>query len=96
MLLRACLVALVSLAGGCSLNVNYEGTTFSCADGGTCPADYTCGADNICVPNTTPAPACSDMAAGGESHACSLRPDGTVWCWGKNDHGQLGNNSATD
>jgi alpha-tubulin suppressor-like RCC1 family protein len=29
-------------------------------------------------------------------HTCAILADHTVWCWGKNDHGQLGNNSTAD
>lgn len=28
----------------------------------------------------------------GPKHACAIRYDGTVWCWGANDAGQLGSN----
>jgi alpha-tubulin suppressor-like RCC1 family protein len=27
---------------------------------------------------------------GGTSHTCGIRQDGTLWCWGENDDGQLG------
>ncbi len=33
---------------------------------------------------------------GGLGHTCALRTDGTAWCWGSNDSGQLGRGSADD
>jgi alpha-tubulin suppressor-like RCC1 family protein len=30
----------------------------------------------------------------GFAHSCVLKGDATVWCWGANDEGQLGNNST--
>jgi alpha-tubulin suppressor-like RCC1 family protein len=27
----------------------------------------------------------------GDHHGCALRKDGSVWCWGQNTHGELGN-----
>lgn len=34
--------------------------------------------------------------AAGDHHALALLDDGTVWAWGANDLGQLGNGSTTD
>jgi alpha-tubulin suppressor-like RCC1 family protein len=34
--------------------------------------------------------------AGGDLYNLALKEDGTVWAWGKNDHGQLGDETTTD
>jgi len=36
------------------------------------------------------------MIAAGEEHSLALRADGTVWAWGANDRGQLGDDTSTD
>ncbi|MEJ7616748.1 MAG: hypothetical protein WKF30_07230 [Pyrinomonadaceae bacterium] len=33
--------------------------------------------------------------AAGEDHSLALKNDGTVWAWGRNDLGQLGNGEQT-
>jgi hypothetical protein len=38
--------------------------------------------------------AATDVAAG-EAHSCARLSDGSVWCWGKNDVGQLADNTNT-
>ena len=41
-----------------------------------------------------------DRAAGelgvGAKHSCAIRGDGTLWCWGANDAGQLGTGSFVE
>ncbi|WP_168210504.1 RCC1 domain-containing protein [Persicimonas caeni] len=32
----------------------------------------------------------------GEAHACAVTSDGKVWCWGANEHGQLGDGTNED
>ncbi|REE96682.1 S8 family serine peptidase [Thermomonospora umbrina] len=34
--------------------------------------------------------------AGGDTHSLAVRGDGTVWAWGGNDRGQLGDGTTTD
>ncbi len=33
---------------------------------------------------------------GGQYHTCGVDSAGNAWCWGYNNHGQLGNNSTTE
>ncbi|PKN45490.1 MAG: hypothetical protein CVU59_08895, partial [Deltaproteobacteria bacterium HGW-Deltaproteobacteria-17] len=33
---------------------------------------------------------------GGVHHSCAVLADGTMWCWGRNHWGQLGNGTTTD
>ncbi|MBI4703636.1 MAG: hypothetical protein HY744_21200, partial [Deltaproteobacteria bacterium] len=35
------------------------------------------------------------LAATGSLHNCALRADGTVWCWGSNQYGQLGDGTTS-
>jgi alpha-tubulin suppressor-like RCC1 family protein len=36
-----------------------------------------------------------EIVAGG-GHTCARGGDGSVWCWGRNDHGQLGLGDTDD
>ena len=47
------------------------------------------------VVTVTVLPAARGKIAAGESHTIGIRPDGTLWAWGRNDFGQLGNGTTT-
>jgi alpha-tubulin suppressor-like RCC1 family protein len=55
---------------------------------GQCPKQdgKTCTNKPLVVPNLTSA---VELALGG-NHSCARRSDGSVWCWGQGDVGQLG------
>lgn len=36
------------------------------------------------------------MVAAGDFHSLSITGDGTLWAWGNNKYGQLGDGTATD
>ena len=48
------------------------------------------------VPTQVPGLAHITKIAAGTDHALALQDDGTIWAWGKNDRGQLGDNTKTD
>jgi alpha-tubulin suppressor-like RCC1 family protein len=60
-------------------------------------ADQSCGALH-CSPIPRQIPGLVDVGtvAAGESFACALKIDGTVWCWGRNGFDELGHSAALD
>jgi alpha-tubulin suppressor-like RCC1 family protein len=64
----------------------------SCGPEGLCPEDMECS-NGLCASkgrSCAPAASTSLQVAAGGLHACALRPDGRVACWGDNGYGQLG------
>jgi alpha-tubulin suppressor-like RCC1 family protein len=84
--------------------VNGSGTQGECQSTGFCAyADTTCqttnqrysasaggGLANACVPAPSASTACISQIAVGQDWSCYLRNDGTVWCWGSNSNGMIG------
>lgn len=55
-----------------------------------------CGAKTgLRVPERREMPIARVDLALGSGHTCARRSDGSVWCWGDNRHGQLGDGSIT-
>ncbi|MCW2753819.1 MAG: Alpha-tubulin suppressor [Marmoricola sp.] len=62
---------------------------FTNADGTATPVAYTLTVLSVGTPSTK-----AIIAAGGTS-TCRVRADQTLWCWGYDDAGQLGDNGVT-
>ncbi|MEW5851846.1 MAG: hypothetical protein AB2A00_23855 [Myxococcota bacterium] len=70
----------------------------------SCETDQDCRAENfcsggLCQPRTPMSPDAGSTGQGiddvvslsaGEQHTCMVKADGTLWCWGSNTYGQLG------
>ena len=56
------------------------------------------GTSAVTTPTNLTSPEIVGMTgvSAGYEHTCAVRGDGTVWCWGRNTSGQLGNASTTD
>ncbi len=63
--------------------------------GNWCYGDLDCVSGYYCTPYQTCAPKCIQLDTG-HNHTCVLRGDGTVWCWGSNGAGQLGDGTTVD
>ncbi|MFO0713046.1 MAG: hypothetical protein U0353_24540 [Sandaracinus sp.] len=75
-----------STVNGCERDLDSDASHCG-ACGHVCPASTQCIA-GVCNPFIDVAP--------GEAHACALRDDGTAYCWGTNDAGQLGDGTSDD
>ena len=49
---------------------------------------------DLCVPASCEDKVVTKVSAGG-GHACLVRADNSLWCWGRNDRGQIGDGTRT-
>ncbi|MBA2540432.1 MAG: hypothetical protein H0V17_12400 [Deltaproteobacteria bacterium] len=52
-----------------------------------CPVWTSCPIGGYC---------CVSKGSRGQGHTCSVKTDGTTWCWGQYDHGQTGDGAPRD
>lgn len=60
---------------------------------GACGQPYP-GVDQECTPKAVSLPGCAVAISAGVSFSMALLADGTVWCWGLDDKGQLGDGTG--
>ena len=77
------------------------GFTFQGWSGGGCSGTGTCTlsnptADTIVTANFTAPALANTIIAAGANHTMAIRSDGTLWAWGYNGYGQLGDNTTTN
>ena len=92
-LLAAGLLAALLLAG--CYAPPYEACRIRCGSGDACPSGQTCGDDGYCHGRDGEMclPTFAQVAVG-VRHTCAVKSDGTLWCWGANASGQVGDGSA--
>jgi alpha-tubulin suppressor-like RCC1 family protein len=61
------------------------------------PGQLNCGGPIPCILTPTPTPVTNAMGVtAGEGHTCALLANHDVVCWGRNDHGQLGDGTMVN
>jgi hypothetical protein len=77
----------------------YRNQIYTWGDGGTNAYGYNNGSTDTNNPTILPVvnpPSGWSQVVGAERNACALSNVGTVYCWGQNTHGQVGNGTCDD
>jgi alpha-tubulin suppressor-like RCC1 family protein len=74
-----------------------DGSGTQCnATPGTPTTEICDGKDNDCDGQTDEGNVCGVVLDLGDSHTCAIKQDGSLWCWGRNLRGQVGDGTNTD
>lgn len=76
-----------------SFGENFIALSTNCGFGIVNPDATRTNAPNSLLADKLGVSAAGTAAAG--RHSCMIKPDGTIWCWGYEEYGQLGNGGAT-
>ncbi len=89
-------VTAIALGGSHTLALRQDGTLWAWGYNGYGQlGDGTTTSNGRVYPGTVPGLSDVTAMAGGSGHTVALRQDGTVWAWGRNDYGQLGDGTDT-
>lgn len=87
--------AQVSAGGYHTLAIAQDGTLWAWGDN----SNKQLGNNSAVAYQTTPVQINSErnwaFVSAGEFHSLAIKKDGTLWAWGRNNYGQLGNNTTT-
>src|SRR5207253_822972 len=84
----ACPAGQTRCGNACTTLQDDPGSCGAC--GAVCQAGQDCSA-GACVPRLP-----LSQTAIGYATMCARRGDGSVWCWGRNSQGELGDGTTTD
>ena len=80
------------VAGACVSGAKTPSQLGTCSLAQSCTKNQDC-TSGLCTDSKCDALPVSGISAGLD-HTCAVRDNGTLWCWGYNGHGQLGNGGA--
>jgi hypothetical protein len=63
---------------------------------GDTSSENTTSGNDVLVPTAVASGTLWTEISTGQEHACGIQEDGSLWCWGSNEHSEMGNGATTD